>query len=164
MANSWSPWQHAKLREMAANRSSSRAIATAIGKTKNSVIGMAWRHGIPLATRNNYLEPSHTNPPRSHKIPKIPLIHTIPATPQKPTLRSFPMLKPPNLPKTHQTSPALAPAKPVSPSGPVSLLERTSDQCCYVIGEPRLQIVCGQPVSRNSPYCENHYVACHAAA
>lgn len=42
------------------------------------------------------------------------------------------------------------------PKGSIPMLHARNDQCVWIIGEPRDQYVCGDPIELGRPYCNRH--------
>jgi len=148
-------WEYATLKAMAGNSCSGSEIAKALGKTRNAVAGKAHRQGIHLTSIKVQSRNSQRGKPKPHKSPEIPIIHTIPAKPVKTPPRRLFMVSSSELPKSAKTSPETG----------KTLLDRTSEQCCFIIGDVTSNsVICGEPVCRDSSWCENHWLACHAAA
>lgn len=154
MIRSWTLWEIATLKKMAADKHSARQIGLAVGKSRNSIIGKANRLGVKLRNPNF----QNWNRDRKFIIPKRPAEDIPSAKPATAPPRRFVMVPPTQQPTSPETAPMIA------PTNPTTLLERSGDQCPYIIGEITCNsVVCGQPVTRGV-YCERHFIACHHEA
>jgi hypothetical protein len=145
LPKTWTIWHHAQLRDLAAKGFSASQIGNTIGKSKNSIIGMARRKKIKLSGSNGSRKPDYTENTDF---------------PQNPAVESLTMPEATKLPKIRFDAPNQR--KQAPPSKAITLLERTSDQCGWIIGEVVTNSrICGEPVIEGSSYCANHHSICH---
>ena len=125
----WTPADIARLTELWATGQTSAAIAAAMGRSKNAVLGKA--HRLKLASRPNPIKGGRPKG-ATQKAPREPRVKTV-------TRKPLP--------------------KPVAPqvAGVPDVGGRLG--CCqYVVGEPRgaATLYCGAPTEGASAWCQAH--------
>jgi len=153
----WTDQNIRDLREMWTQGKSTKAIGTAIGVTKNAVVGKGRRLGLaprpsPLRPLGSGKVPFSYRPatPRQLAHPDVPvnIARRSPPEPLRPVVRVIP------------PSPLLA----VLPTpAPIRLSPVRS--CCWPIGEPRDRAnfrFCGDPIGGRQSYCEVHHRMAHS--
>lgn len=138
MGYNWTPAAISKLTELAAKSDSVRKIADAFGVTRNTIIGKAWRMGIPLPVGRSGPKPGPNFVPRKRN---------------RGTGLSFRSKnrKPPQLV-------AVVP-RPDSLNIPFGELRR--GHCRYPVTDGPPHFFCGNPQVSGSSYCAHHRGVCH---
>jgi hypothetical protein len=140
-SNPWSEDHKNILREFWESEAPSQ-IATRVGKTRNAVIGMAWRLGLKPKARSGGGNQRDKTRPRIRVKEWIPLWQFAPR------------------PLETQQPPAPVPSLP--PIAPIPFLDSTYSQCKAVVdgkGPDGLALVCGQPIQEGTRYswCREHH-------
>ena len=130
----WSERDTETLRKLAKTGKSYKQIGALIGYTRNACIGKARREGIEKV-------PADTAPRPKKFVPEKEVNWTIKHRPIKAT----PI--PPDI---------KAPAMLLIP-----MMELTSNNCRYPIGEDENTLFCGLPRHRGRPYCKQHADVCY---
>lgn len=158
----WSPQNVVRLQSLWQDGLTATQIARALGEpcTRNAVIGKLHRaklfsRGAPKMNPVVVGKPAvaRLRPQRAVAVRAVRL--------PKPKLPPRPMLKPKLVsePAPRIDMDAVLPA-----SRPVTLMERTESQCCWPIGDPKIDTFryCGAPRASEGSYCKAHRLALRA--
>lgn len=155
MANSvlgpraWSVDEINILKDLADKKHTSTEIAKLLGRTRNAVMGAAFRMGISLNKKNP-----------STKATIAPVVKVVELKP-KPTVREkpvqsvvIPMPKPP--PKVELPTPEREDTEPESRG--ILFVNRERNQCAYILGPVAAEKTrcCGELVYKGSSWCAEH--------
>jgi GcrA cell cycle regulator len=140
-------------------------IGDAMGLTKNAVIGLAHRIGVPSRPNpSKHRDPADALKPKRQYVPRASKI-TLPAmVPSKPKLFKISEKPATDFPKLSEISvvvPIRTPPKPVHvapPQAPPPVLFRRATVCCWPIGEPRTPgfRMCDDTALAGRSYCLAH--------
>lgn len=165
-STSWTEQEEKFLRENY-RQHPAKVLAEALGRTRNSVIGRADRMGLSLS-RNEAFREMRAARLMEKKMPKI--------VPDEPTSaddylsrnllaisrsRSEPLQKR----KPSYTRAAEVPdtVEPLNGVG-VSLWDAKSNQCRWIVGDPKGMTFCGHEQKAGSSYCQSHFEASRASS
>ena len=152
-SNRWTEAEDARLVALARQGKSSFAIARAMGRVRNSVVGRANRLKIRFTSQEQRPAVRNAKLPKPFQPPKVKAVHHHPGNiANKRESRA-------NDPEFKHVTPAVS-VQPLM----VSLMDLRPNQCKFPVGDPRLPGFgfCGHPQA-DGVYCRPHAKLCYTA-
>ena len=149
----WTPDEYDRAKALWDGGSSAKQVGIAVGRTRNSIIGKQHRHGW---CEHRQLTRLTLRPPRNHRAPSSQpksmdgFNHSDGAIAKglRRLREGF-----------HLPGAPMLPERPMPPQcAPVTLMDRTSHQCGWILGATAgpLSLMCGAPKALGPPYCTFH--------